>query len=59
MGAKKAPSEADVIEVTPEMIEAGAEEIVSAYGGLDLTPNPSVVAASVFRAMTQTGRSKR
>lgn len=41
----------DEIEVTPEMIGAGAEVILSNYGGLDLNYDPSTVAAEVFRAM--------
>ena len=41
----------EAIAITPEMIEAGTEEILAAYGGLDLTPCPSVVAERVFRAM--------
>jgi hypothetical protein len=39
------------IEITPEMIYAGAEAIAERYGGLDLDPSPSVVAREVFLAM--------
>lgn len=44
----------EIVEVTPEMIEAGEEAILEAYGGLDLNPDPSVVAGRVFRAMLRT-----
>jgi hypothetical protein len=44
-------NEKDEIEITPEMIEAGADAIAERYGGLDLSPRPSVVARSVFLAM--------
>jgi hypothetical protein len=43
--------EPDEIEITPAMIEAGAEAIAGRYRGLDLNPSPSVVARSVFLAM--------
>lgn len=39
------------IEITPGMIEAGAEAIAERYGGLDLNPSPSAVAEAVFLAM--------
>jgi hypothetical protein len=50
MNTKNA-TETKEIEVTPAMIEEGAEEILASYGGLDLSPCPSVVAERVFRAM--------
>jgi hypothetical protein len=46
------------IEVTPEMIECGEEVILSAYGGLDLRPCPSVVAERVYLAMRRLACAK-
>lgn len=50
-GKTSKPPVSDEIEITPEMIEEGAEVILAAYGGLDLRPCPSVVAERVFLAM--------
>lgn len=47
----------EAIEITPEMIENGAEAILASYGGLDLNPSPSIVAERVFRAMSRRGLS--
>jgi len=41
-----------------EGFDEGAEVILSAYGGLDLTPDPSVVAERVFRAMSRLASAK-
>jgi hypothetical protein len=51
-GDRPAPADGE-IEITPEMIEAGAEVILEAYGGLDLFSPPTDVAARVFRAMSR------
>ena len=49
---RPAPIEKSEIEVTPEMIEAGADELrASLGGGLLIDWNPLDLASSVYRAM--------
>jgi hypothetical protein len=50
-------NEKDEIEITSQMIEAGANAILEAYGGLDLHYPATEVAIAVFRAMIRSAET--